>query len=120
MNYYQLKTKLPEVKFIFLGYFNCYKPDDMLILSPQLRQLVHYPTYGDKTLDLVITDMHTLYHPPQVIQPLLPDNPDAASPSDHLGSLLIPRSVPGKLPLSQKTSLLPFSRNSFPSLLNQS
>ena len=28
MNYYQLKTKLPEVKFIFLGDFNYYKPDD--------------------------------------------------------------------------------------------
>ena len=46
-------------------------------------------------MDQVITDMHTLYHPPQVIQPLLPDNPDAASPSDHLGNLLIPRNVPG-------------------------
>ena len=84
-----------EVKFIFLGDFNCYKPDDILILSPQLRQLVHYPTHGDKTLDLVITDMHTSYHPPQVIQPLLPDDPGAASPSDHLGNLLIPRTVPG-------------------------
>ena len=95
MNYYLLKMKFPDAKFLFLGDFNCYKPDAILLLSPQLRQLVHYKTHGEKTLDLVITDMHTLYHPPLPADPLLPDLPHEASPSDHLGNLLIPRSVPG-------------------------
>ena len=95
MNYYLLKMKYPETKFAFLGDFNCYKPDDILLLSPQLRQLIHYKTYGDKTLDLLITDMHTWYHPPLPVDPLLPDCPTQASPSDHIGNLLIPRSVPG-------------------------
>jgi hypothetical protein len=95
MNYYLLKMKYPDAKFAFLGDFNCYKPDHILHLSPQLRQLVHYVTHGEKTLDLIITDMHKQYHPPVSCDPLLPDHPTEAAPSDHLGNLLIPRSVPG-------------------------
>ena len=95
MNYHLLKMKFPEAKFLFLGDFNCYKPDHILLLSPQLRQLVHYGTHGDKSLDLIITDMHTLYHPPLPNHYLLPDQPAEAAPSDHLGNLMIPRSIPG-------------------------
>ena len=95
MNYYLLKMKFPKAKFLFLGDFNCYKPDVILQLSPQLRQLVHYNTYGEKTLDLLITDMHTWYHPAIPSDALLPDNPTDASPSDHLGNLLVSRSIPG-------------------------
>ena len=94
-NYHSLKTKYSEARFLFLGDFNCYKPDDILLLSPQLRQVVHYPTYRDKVLDLLVTDMHALYHPPLSIQPLLPDNPALAAASDHLGNLLVPRYVHG-------------------------
>ena len=66
----------------------------ILQLSPQLRQTVHHFTYGQKTLDLCITDAHLLYHPPASEPPLLPDDPSSASPSDHSGNLLIPRSQP--------------------------
>ena len=94
-NFHLLKMKHPEARFLFMGDFNCYKPDNILLLSPQLRQLVHYPTLGGKVLDLIITDLHTLYHPPVSVPPLLPDQPADAAPSDHLGNLLIPRYVPG-------------------------
>ena len=87
--------QFPEAWFLFLGDFNCYKPDQLFSLSPQLRQLVHYNTYGDKVLDLIVTDMHTWYHPPVPSDHLLPNLPDEASPSDHLGNLLIPRAVTG-------------------------
>ena len=95
MNFFLLKTKYPEAKFLCLGDFNCYKPDHILLLSAQLRQLVHYTTHGDKIIDLIITDMHTWYHPPTPEPCLLPDDQDSAAPSDHLGSLLVPRAVPG-------------------------
>ena len=95
MNFHLLKMKFPLAKFLFLGDFNCYKPDLLLKLSPQLRQLVHYKTYGDKTLDLIVTDIHQWYHPPLPSSPLEPDYPNSAAPSDHIGSLLIPRTVPG-------------------------
>ena len=94
-NFHYLKMKHPEARFLFMGDFNCYKPDNILLLSAQLRQLIHYPTYGDKILDLINTDLHTLYHPPVPVPPLLPDQSVDAAPSDHHGNLLIPRSVPG-------------------------
>ena len=95
MNYHHIRAKYPEARFLFLGDFNCYKPDVILHLSPQFRQVVHYPTHNNKILDLIVTDLHNLYHPPIPNDPLLPDHPDLAAPSDHVGNLLIPRSVPG-------------------------
>ena len=38
--------------------------------------------------------MHTWYHPPLAVDALLPDQPADAAASDHLGNILIPRSVP--------------------------
>ena len=95
MNYHHIRAKYPEARFLFLGDFNCYKPDVILHLSPQFRQVVHYPTHNNKILDLIVTDLHNLYHPPIPNDPLLPDHPDVAAPSDHAGNLLIPRSVHG-------------------------
>ena len=93
--YHLLKAKYDSIRFFFLGDFNDHKPDVILQLSPQLRQLIHYPTCGDNTLDLVITDAHVLFHPPLPEAALLPDDPDEAAPSDHLGNLLVPRNIPG-------------------------
>ena len=95
-NYHLLKAKYENVKFFFLGDFNDHKPDIILQLSPQLRQLVHYPTCGRNVLDLIITDAHVLYHPPLPEAALLPDDPEDGAPSDHLGNLLVPRNIPMK------------------------
>ena len=95
INFHQLKMKHSGAKFFFLGDFNDHKPDLILQLSPQLRQVVHHPTYGQKTLDLCVTDAHPIYHPPILVPPLLPDDPSAASPSDHHGNLFVPRHYQG-------------------------
>lgn len=96
-NYHLLKMKheTSKVKFFFLGDFNDHKPDLILQLSPQFRQLIHYPTCGQNILDLCITDAHLLYHPPFPEPALLPDYPVSASPSDHLGSIFVPRYLEG-------------------------
>ena len=93
--YHLLKMKHDNVKFFFLGDFNDHKPDTILKLSPQLRQVVHYPTCGSSILDLIITDAHTLYHPPIPEPPLVPDDPSNAAPSDHSGNILFPRNIQG-------------------------
>ena len=90
-NYHALKTKNQGAKFFILGDFNDHKPDTILALSPQLRQTIHYPTCGQHTLNFCITDAHVLYHPPLPDPPLLPDDPQTACPSDHSGSIFIPR-----------------------------
>ena len=94
-SYHLLKTKYQDARFIFLGDFNDHKPDLILQLSPQLRQIVQYATYGTRTLDLLITDLHVLYHPPIGDPPLLPDDPNQAVQSDHLGNLFLPRTAQG-------------------------
>ena len=92
INFHLLKMKHEAVKFFFLGDFNDHKPDNILQLSPQLRQVVHHPTCGKNILDLVVTDAHTLYDPPYLEPPLQPNDPSSASPSDHYGNVLVPRS----------------------------
>ena len=94
-NFHLLKMKYECARFFFLGDFNDFKPDLILHLSPQLRQTVHYPTYGSSTLDLCVTDAHKLYLPPVPEPNLLPDDPSSASPSDHLGNLFLPRRMKG-------------------------
>ena len=90
-NYHLLKTEYPNSKFIFLGDFNDFSPQVLLELSSQLRQVVHFATRGKSTIDLIVTDMHTLYHPPQKLGPLEPDEDENGVPSDHDGILWIPR-----------------------------
>ena len=92
-NYYLLKMKYQDVRFVFMGDFNDHKSDVILQLSPQLRQTVHYPTCGTHTLDLLITDLHPMYNFPTQDPPLLPDDPTHAAQSDHLGNLFIPRAA---------------------------
>ena len=94
-NFHLLKMKHENIKFFFLGDFNDFKPDLILQLSSQLRQTVHYPTCGQSTIDLCVTDAHALYHPPLPEEPLLPDDPITASPSDHSGNLFVPRTEKG-------------------------
>lgn len=91
-NYHLLKTKYNNVGFIFAGDFNDFKPDVLLQQSPQLRQVVHYKNHGDSNINLIVTDLHTNYHPPFSTVPLLPDNPITHKPSDHLGNIMIPLS----------------------------
>ena len=93
-SFHYLKTKYSNIKFYFLGDFNDFKPDVILQQSPQLRQLVHYNTCGDSSLDLIITDCHALYHPPFSSHPLQPDDPTRAKDSDHLINIFLPKSDP--------------------------
>ena len=74
-NYHYLKAKYSSIKFYFLGDYNDLRPDAILQQSPQLRQLVHYPTCGRSSIDFIITDAHNRYHPPFPLPPLQPSNP---------------------------------------------
>ena len=81
-----------NIKFIFAGDFNDFKPDVLLQQSASLRQVVQYPTHNDKNINLIITDLHSKYHPPFPIDPLLPDDTVYAKPSDHKGNMFFPLS----------------------------
>ena len=62
--------------------------------------------------------MHTWYHPPLAVDALLPDQPADAAASDHLGNILIPRSVPGisSSSLFRKMNVRPLSSSQIEAL----
>ena len=68
--------------FIFGADCNELKLDDILNLSPHLKQVVDKPTHNDKILDPIITDLHTYYQSPIIEKPLEADS-DSDSASDH-------------------------------------
>ena len=69
MNYHYLKSKYKSVNFLFLGDFNDFSPNLLLLQATSLRQLVHYPTCfpGGSCIDLIITDIGGHYQPPAAL-----------------------------------------------------
>ena len=51
--------------------------------------MIDFPTRGDATLDIVITDVHTLYKNKPITK-LYPDKPEEGSPMDHIPVLCEP------------------------------
>ena len=62
---------------------------------PRCRQVVTGNTHKDKCLDILISNIHTLYLPPIIVPPVQPDNPTTGKPSDHLVPVQYPISGTG-------------------------
>ena len=77
------------VYFLIGADSNDLKLDDILNLSPKLKQVVNKPTHHDKILDPIITDLHTFYQDPTIEEPLDADT-DAGEASDHKMVLMVP------------------------------
>ena len=60
---------------------------------PRLRQIVRHNTYNMKVLDIILTNLSSLYSPPVIVPPVPADNSLTGSPSDH--------STPVATPLTQ-------------------
>ena len=68
---HMLKAKYDHaINFIIGGDFNTMKPDSILSAFESFKQLVVTKTRGDAILDLIITDMDSLYHTPSSEKPL--------------------------------------------------
>ena len=48
-----------------------------------LQQVVSTPTRKSSVLELLLTDLHTLYHPPTILPPLQVDSDKVGKDSDH-------------------------------------
>ena len=68
---------------IICGDRNHIEIQTFLALDPTLKQLVTKPTHGNKTLDVVCTNLSAYYSESEILPPLTPDNPLLAAPSDH-------------------------------------
>ena len=58
-------------------------------------------TRGLNTLDVILTDLHSLYEEPIIVAPIEVDMPESGVPSDHSGVVATPRSVTS-LPIKPK------------------
>ena len=88
--YHWLKLKYPSAFFLMGGDINCLDVSQLLSISGAFKQIVNRPTRQSKILSIIITDLHSYYQEPFIIQPLQPDVPGCGKPSDHSVPVAIP------------------------------
>ena len=87
INFSSLKVKYKDHFFIMGGDINDLKAESLLDIAPSLHLLNTKPTYGEKNIDILISDIAHFYSE-AVILPSVPtdipaDQPGGRKPSDH-------------------------------------
>ena len=72
-----------EVNFIISGDFNRVNTADILDSYGALRSVVSVPTRKSATLEVILTDLHSAYHPPTTLPPLQADEGSQGKDGDH-------------------------------------
>ena len=72
-----------DVQFLISGDFNRLDINDILDSYGGLKQVVSIPNRKTATLQLILTDLHTMYHPPTTLPPLQVDNGKKGKDGDH-------------------------------------
>ena len=80
------------IRFIVCGDFNKVGIEDILESNGSLRQICSVATRNSRTLELFITCMATLFHPPTTLKPIEQDENTPGKPSDHNLVVAAPRS----------------------------
>ena len=80
-----------QVRFIISGDFNKVDIQDVLHSNGALNQVCSVPTRKASTLELVITCMATMFHPPTTLDPINQDNNSKGKPSDHNVIIVAPK-----------------------------
>ena len=104
LNYFMFKGMYPDSALICGGDKNDLNIKLLLDIHPSLRQLVTIPTYRSAIIDVLITDIGHYYQVPAIRPPVAPDDPTAASPSDH--NIVFTKTIgPTTNPVSRVTSV---------------
>ena len=92
-----------EVNFILGGDFNRLNINSILDSYGALKQSITVPTRQDAILEIILSDISTLYHPPTTLPPLQVDHDQKGADSDHNIIILAPLSNASfKLPRIKK------------------
>ena len=103
-NAHILMTKYPKCGLFIGGDKNSLNIAPILLGIPKCRQLVTEKTHNDKCLDILITNIHTLYQPIEIVPAVIPDDPRKTKPSDHLVPIAYPiTGQSGSVPRKYKT-----------------
>ena len=81
-----------EINFLCGGDFNKTPVTDVLESYGGLKQIITVPTRKSSTLSIVLTDLHSFFHPPSTLPPLQVDSDKKGKDSDHEIVLLAPKS----------------------------
>ena len=74
MTVHTLRAQYPTAALIISGDRNDLKIDHLLTIDLSLRQIVQENTRGDKILTVILTDLHSLYDKPQIVNPVAVDD----------------------------------------------
>ena len=81
---HQVRAKYDnDVHFLVGGDFNWLEITDILDSYGALKQIISVPTRKTALLEIIITDLHTLFHPPTTLPPLQVDSDKVEADSDH-------------------------------------
>ena len=78
-----LLSKYPRAGLVIGGDKNDLNISSLLAGIPRLRQIVTKHTHGRKILDVIMTNMSSLYEIPEIVPAVPPDNPQVGVASDH-------------------------------------
>ena len=94
-----------ELKFLLGGDLNRIDIDKILRSYGALNQIILVPTRKNETLEKVITDLQSFYHPPTSHPPLQVDENMTGEDSDHNIVLLTPVNIKVKVPKRSKKTV---------------
>ena len=80
-----------DINFIIGGDFNHLDINDILYAYGGLKQIVSVPNRKSATLQLILTDLHTMYYPPTTLPPLQVDEGKKGKDGDHDVMLFAPK-----------------------------
>ena len=83
-----------EINFCIGGDFNRLDISEILDCYGGLQQVISVPTRNSATLEILLTDLHTMYHPPTTLPPLQVDAGKKGKDSDHNIVVFAPISNP--------------------------
>ena len=90
---FQIKARFGnQINFIISGDFNKYPVTDILAANGAIKQILSVPTRKSATLEVILTDLATLFYPPTSQSPLEVDEGKKGSNSDHNIVIFSPKS----------------------------
>jgi hypothetical protein len=92
-NIHTLKAKYDnDIHYLLGGDFNRVDIGDILESYGALKQIISVSTRKSATLEILLTDLHTMFHPPTTLQPLQVDQNKVGKDSDHNVVVFAPNS----------------------------
>ena len=90
ITYNSLKVQHPNAGTLICGDKNNLDEKKILALDPNFNQIVTQSTRKNKILSIMITDLQSYFHVPEIIPPVPVDVLGRGVPSDHSGVIAVP------------------------------